>query len=274
MSRPVNPVNRHPGFGLKPTSARDMRLGALVLAIIALNQIDDPMVGASLGQEMGYWVVRTGVFAVGLWCADWFVARQFAGRWERPRWLKPVVLVSLLAVLPLALAEILVEPHLPMRPEYVDDDLWAMSPVLAFLSEYATLLSIILPAHLLLWLIVERNTEVETAEVAPPPAFLAQTAAGSAEDVLALQAEEHYVRVFTSTGSELVHHRFRDAVAEMPEALGLQVHRSWWVAEQAVRSAKRGSRRWQLTLDSDVAVPVSDSYVQAVRERGWLKRKP
>ncbi|MEL6447216.1 MAG: LytTR family DNA-binding domain-containing protein [Pseudomonadota bacterium] len=259
---------------MKPTSARDMRLGALVLAIIALNQIDDPMIGATVGQEILYWVVRTGVFAVGLWCADWFVARQFAGGMERPRWLKPVVLVSLFAVLPLALAEILIEPHLPMRPEYVDDDLWAMSPVLAFLSEYATLLSIILPAHLLLWLIVERNTETATTEVAsPPPAFLAQTAARSADDVLALQAEEHYVRVFTASGSELVHHRFRDAVAEMPEALGLQVHRSWWVAEQAVRSAKRGSRRWQLTLDAEVSVPVSDSYVQAVRERGWLKRK-
>ena len=91
-----------------------MRLGALVLAIIALNQIDDPMIGATVGQEILYWVVRTGVCAVGLWCADWFVARQFAGRMERPRWLKPVVLVSLFAVLPLALAEILVEPHLPM----------------------------------------------------------------------------------------------------------------------------------------------------------------
>ncbi|MEO0345704.1 MAG: LytTR family DNA-binding domain-containing protein [Pseudomonadota bacterium] len=252
-----------------------MRLGALVLAIIAINQIDDPMVGATVGQEIVYWLVRTGVFAMGLWCADWFIARQFAGRLERPRWLRPVVLVSLFAVAPLALAEILIEPHVPMRPEFIDDDLWAMSPALAFLSEYATLLSIILPAHLLLWLIVERNSDVETVEVSsPPPAFLAQTAAGSAGDVLALRAEEHYVRVFTASGSELVHHRFRDAVAEMPEALGLQVHRSWWVAEQAVRSAKRGSRRWQLTLDSDVAVPVSDSYVQAVRERGWLKRKP
>ncbi|MEL6950501.1 MAG: LytTR family transcriptional regulator DNA-binding domain-containing protein [Pseudomonadota bacterium] len=59
----------------------------------------------------------------------------------------------------------------------------------------------------------------------------------------------------------------------MPVALGLQVHRSSWVAERAVQSAKRGSRRWQLAIEANVSVPVSNSYVLAVRERGWLKRK-
>ena len=94
-----------------------------------------------------------------------------------------------------------------------------------------------------------------------------------AEDVLALQAHEHYVRIYTSEAAELIHYRFGDAAEEMPSELGLQVHRSWWVAERAVRSAQRGSRRWQLNLVTDDAVPVSDSYVAAVRERGWLKRR-
>ncbi len=248
-----------------------------MLLFIAINQIDDPLMDATIGQELAYWFVRIGVLAVGLWAADMLVSRFFAERWEKPAWLRPVVLVSAIGLLPFALVEILIEPHLPMRPEFVDDDLWAYSPALAWLSEYATVVSIIVPIHLVLWLIIDRRAH--EASSAPEdgmrsmPAFLEQASVQVVDDILALQAEDHYVRIYTRHGAELVHCRFGDAVEKMPPGLGLQVHRSWWVAGSAVRSAKRGSRRWQLNLVSDVSVPVSDSYVRAVRERGWLKRK-
>ncbi|MDJ0939002.1 MAG: LytTR family DNA-binding domain-containing protein [Woeseiaceae bacterium] len=257
-------------------SPRNLRLGALVLVFIAINQVDDPLVDATIGQELLYWSVRLVVLVAGLWSADALVSRLLAGRWDSPAWLKPVLVVSAIGLLPFALAEILIEPHLPMRPEYVDDELWAFSPFLAFLGEYATVVSIFGPIHLLLWLIIDRKTHgdgSETVQSTSTPAFLERTPGLKADDVLALQAEEHYVRVFTSSGAELVHYRFGDAVDEMPADLGLRVHRSWWVADSAVRSAKRGSRRWQLNLATDVSVPVSDSYVSAVREKGWLKRK-
>ena len=278
MNRPQENVSRHPRFGLQGASPRNMRLGMLVLALIAIYQLDDPMVGATVGQEIVYWVVRNSVLIAGLLAADILVARRFEGRLTQPEWLKPVVLVSVFGLLPLALAEILIEPHLPMRPEFVDDDLWAVSPLLAFLSEYATLLSIVVPIHLLLWVVIDRSAVLrrEAAEPAAQamPAFLAQGTGLKAADVLALQAEEHYVRIYTRRGAELLHYRVGDAVREMPEGMGLQVHRSWWVSANAIRSAKRGSRRWQLELVCDVAVPVSDSYVKAVREKGWLKRRP
>ena len=264
-------MSRHSRWNLDPASPRNLRLGALILVFIAINQIDDPLVDATIGEDLTYWFVRISVMAIGLWSADVLVSKLDPSRWNKPAWLRPVVLVTAIGVLPVALAEILIEPHLPMRPEYVDDELWALSPALAFLSEYATILTIVVPVHLLLWLIIERNP----AETAAPPApeFLRQASVRRVDDIQALQAEEHYVRIYTTDGSELVHYRFGDAVAEMPAELGLQVHRSWWVAEKAVHSAKRGSRRWQLGLDSDVVAPVSDSYVSAVRERGWLKRK-
>ena len=106
----------------------------------------------------------------------------------------------------------------------------------------------------------------------PQPAFLAKTDGIALENVLALGAEEHYVRVLTSDRSELVYGRFRDVVAEMPEAAGLQVHRSWWVAEDAVVAARRGARRYELELLNGTTVPVSDRFTQRVRERGLLTR--
>lgn len=258
-------------------SPRNLRLGALILAFVAINQIDDPMIGATIGQELFYWSLRLTTLAGGLWLADWLDARLVPERWTRPAWLRPVVLVSAVGLLPFSIAEILMEPHLPMRPEYIDDELWAVSPVLAWLSEYVTILSILIPVHLLLWLLIDRRGQAPVPAVEDPapalPVFLEGTSVRRPDDVLALQAEEHYVRVYTEQGAELVHCRFGDAVDSMPDELGLQVHRSWWVADGSVVSAKRGSRRWQLNIRGDVSVPVSDSYVQAVRERGWLKRK-
>lgn len=271
-------MSRHPHWSLNLASPRNLRLGVLVLLLITVNQIDEPLIEATYGQAFLYWVLRPVVLAFGLWLADWLVAKLLPGRWNNPEWLKPVVLVSAIGLLPLALTETLLELNLPFRPEFVDDQLWAYSPVLAVLGEWVTLASIVIPIHLLLWLIIDRNayriSEGGISQPLPVPEFLQQAANSRTEDVLALQAEEHYVRIYSTQGTELVQCRFGDAVEQMPAELGLQVHRSWWVAESAVRSAQRGSRRWQLNLAADVAVPVSDSYVASVRERGWLKKKP
>ncbi len=270
-------MSRHAHWNPTLASPRNLRFGALVLLLIMVNQINDPLVDPTLGEALVFWGVRTFVLVCGLWLADRLVSRHLAERLATPEWLKPVVLVSAAGILPLALTEALLELQLPFRPEFLDDELWAVSPVLAVLGEWVTLASIVIPIHLVLWLIIDRNTlkagEINAVETLPPPAFLQRSSHLRAEDVLALQAEEHYVRIYSRDGSELIHCRFGEAADEMPPNLGLQVHRSWWVADSAVRSAQRGSRRWQLNLVTDVAVPVSDSYVAAVRERGWLKRK-
>ncbi|MEO1034005.1 MAG: LytTR family DNA-binding domain-containing protein [Pseudomonadota bacterium] len=270
-------MNRHVISGQHLASPRNLRLGALVLLLVAINQINDPLMDATMGQAFVYWVIRPLVLACGLWLADQWIARLWSTRWSRPDWLKPVVLVSAIGLLPFAVTEALLEQFLPFRAEFLDDGLWSYSPLLAFLGEYATAASIVVPLHLLLWLMIDKQSAVPAAEptIEPPPVpeFLKLATTSRPEDVLALQADEHYVRIYSRDGAELVHYRFSDAIAEMSPELGLQVHRSWWVAASAVRSAQRGSRRWQLELETDVSVPVSDSFIANVRERGWLKKK-
>ena len=58
-------------------------------------------------------------------------------------------------------------------------------------------------------------------------------------DLLALEMEDHYLRIHTALGSDLILLRLRDALAELGPSRGRQVHRSWWVAEGAVASAER-----------------------------------
>lgn len=277
MSRHLHIVSRHPRWNVNLTSPRNLRLGALVLLLVTVNQIDEPLLDPTYGEAILFWVLRPLVLASGLWLADWLVSKYLSDRFARPEWFKPVVLVSAIGLLPLAVTESLMELYLPFRPEFVDVELWAFSPVLALIGEFLTLATVVVPIHFLLWLIIDRNSHKAgvgaEAATQSEPEFLQQTTNLRAGDVLALQAHEHYVRIFTRDGPELIQYRFGNAVEEMPPDIGLQVHRSWWVADSAVRSAKRGSRRWQLDLEQDVAVPVSDSYVAAVRERGWLKRK-
>ena len=85
----------------------------------------------------------------------------------------------------------------------------------------------------------------------------------------AVQAEDHYLRIHTDRGSDLILMRLSDAVAELEGLEGARTHRSWWVARDAVRDVKRGDGRATLTLEGGLAVPVSRRHARALREAGW-----
>jgi len=86
----------------------------------------------------------------------------------------------------------------------------------------------------------------------------------------ALSAEDHYLRVHTSAGETLILMRLYDAIAELDGIEGAQVHRSWWVAKDAVANVARSDGRVSLALKSKADVPVSRSYVQALKAAGWF----
>ena len=90
------------------------------------------------------------------------------------------------------------------------------------------------------------------------------------EDLHAMQAEDHYLRVYTAAGSDLILLRLGDALKEVDGIEGARTHRSWWVARSAVRSIRRMDGRAKLTLDNGVTAPVSRTFVQELAERSWL----
>jgi len=105
---------------------------------------------------------------------------------------------------------------------------------------------------------------------APPPRFLERLPVKlRGGEIYAVEAEDHYLRLHTSKGQDLILLRLSDAVAELEGIEGAQTHRSWWVAKAAVRDAKRGDGRATLTLKSGVEAPVSRAYAKALREAGW-----
>jgi hypothetical protein len=87
--------------------------------------------------------------------------------------------------------------------------------------------------------------------------------------LIAVQAEDHYLRVHTEQGSDLILMRLSDALGELEGLEGAQTHRSWWVARDAVSGASRGDGRATLTLHGGLTAPVSRRYARALREAGW-----
>ena len=85
----------------------------------------------------------------------------------------------------------------------------------------------------------------------------------------AVSSEDHYLRIHSSRGSDLILMRLSDAILELEGIEGAQVHRSWWVARQAVTSVERGDGKAIFTLPNGTQAPVSRTYAKALREMGW-----
>ena len=83
-------------------------------------------------------------------------------------------------------------------------------------------------------------------------------------DVIYLKVDDHYVDVHTTGGSCLVLMRFADAVADLG-ALGMQVHRSYWVAYRHMIATVRREGRPMLRVTGGQHLPISRPYLPAVR---------
>jgi hypothetical protein len=133
-----------------------------------------------------------------------------------------------------------------------------------------------------IWLDLRRHGLIETPSTLPEAAPAAARSAAPffdrippklGRDLLALEMEDHYIRVHTPLGSDLILLRLRDAVAELTGIDGLQVHRSHWVAAHAVAAVERNADgKLTLILVNGQRVPVSRSYNAAVRAAGWAER--
>ena len=87
-----------------------------------------------------------------------------------------------------------------------------------------------------------------------------------------LSMQDHYVEVHTDKGTTLVLMRLADAIREAGDIPGLQIHRSHWVALDAVTGNRRKDGKLFLKLGESVLLPVSRSYATAVRKAGLASR--
>jgi hypothetical protein len=119
----------------------------------------------------------------------------------------------------------------------------------------------------------DQSAGLRTVYAAPKQSgnlLLDQLPAELGSDVIALEMEDHYVRVHTALGSDLVLMRMRDAMTHLAVGDGRQVHRSWWVARGAVEDVKREGRNVRLVLSGGIEAPVSRAQVSELKDAGWI----
>ena len=121
------------------------------------------------------------------------------------------------------------------------------------------------------------RTVVETRVVVAPPLPEAEavfrrrlSARRRAARLIAIEAHDHYLRVHTDAGPDLVTLRFADALAELAGAHGFQVHRSWWVAADAIETVRWRRGAGEARMAGGLSVPVSRSHAPVLKSAGWF----
>jgi hypothetical protein len=209
-----------------------------------------------------YWlacIVGGGVIGIAI--------DETLGRRWRALWLRIAVSTALMTPLVAALVWRIGEVILPIgrRPQLIA----------LFLLQVFVVSLLLMALRALTWRPPVRVVEREVVVMAPLPeaeaAFRRRLSARRRQArLIAIQAEDHYLRVHTDAGEELVALRFADALAELAGVHGYQTHRSWWVSADAIAAVKWRKGSGEVQLAGGLAAPVSRTYGPRLKAAGWF----
>lgn len=237
------------------------------------------MLGALGTDQIGFWprllywfvLMETGAL-IGLGVST---AVDIWGGFKHQRWLEGA-LVSVGIALPLTLVVIGMSVlFFNLRPPGLVGFLW-MFGIVFVVSAVITAINYAMVPRLAVAPFAPAPAPLSpgTASAGPtaaPPRLLDRLPPPHREGpVIALQAEDHYLRVHTLSGSTLILLRLSDAIAELEGIEGAQTHRSWWVARAFIERVERGDGRATLHLRQGIAAPVSRNHYRTLRAAGWF----
>lgn len=108
------------------------------------------------------------------------------------------------------------------------------------------------------------------AQTPQPPPLMDRLPLEKRAPLVAISVEDHYVRVRTTKGEEMLLMRLADAIREAGADAGLQVHRSHWIAPGQVVSVTRRGDGALLVMTHGADIPVSRAHMPKIKEAGLL----
>lgn len=212
---------------------------------------------AGLVWRLLYWggSVWLGLLLFG---GAWLVWRRHAARLTRARW--PALAAMLIAA---SLGQTVVTRTVALK---IWPELQRYAPSWAVWYLQGLVIAVIGGG---LWLVWRRAVQAPLP-VEGGPLERPARAPSLGKDVIALQMEDHYVRIHTRSGSRLAHMTLTEAIEAVGPIDGLKVHRSWWVARDAVARIEGTPRAMRLHLDGGLVAPVARGAVALLRQTGWL----
>jgi hypothetical protein len=208
-----------------------------------------------------YWqlcIVGGGVIGIAI---DEGVRRRTRGFWRRLA-ASSLLMTPLVTVLVMAIGQVMFGT--------------AGRPGLPYLVWQVLVISVaVMALRILVWR--ERAKVIETRTVVVPPLPEAEaafrrrlSAKRRAARLIAIEADDHYLRVYTDAGEELVTLRFADALDELAAAHGFRVHRSWWVSADAIEAVRWRRGAGEARLAAGLVAPISRTYAPALKAAGWF----
>ena len=209
-----------------------------------------------------YWMIcMVGGGLIGI-AADELLRPRMAGTWRR------VAVVSVLMTPAVSLLVLSTE-HLLMGGRLDWQGFarlqWQVFPILLA----------VMVVRALVWR--RAPAKIETRTIVAPPLPEAEaafrrrlSARRRGARLIAIEAHDHYLKVHTDAGAELITLRFADALSELAQAHGWRVHRSWWVAADAVETVRWRRGVGEMRLVGGLTAPVSRTYGPVLKEAGWF----
>jgi hypothetical protein len=229
--------------------------------------------------RLGYWTLQMGAWLVLSLCASWLVERLPGLRSRRAAQRK--IVATIVASLPMIVVTGFANNQMTGWQPSPDEVVELFLSILLIGGAYTYLSDWLVGDHPIteivrspLHAIIEPEpvAGVDPSKEPVDTAFIDRLPAHIRHEILCLQGEDHYVRVHSRQGSAMVLMRFSDALRSIRHIPGSQVHRSWWVAADAVKEMRRAGRTAQLILSDGASIPVSQRYLaDAVSSWGSLK---
>ncbi len=213
------------------------------------------------GPRLAYWaVVVAATYGTG------FFIGAIAGRALRRRMLQPAIRIVALGLLidpPLTLAVMLIN--------ILTFGLGGFQPI-DWLTLLVNCTVIAVGVNAISEIVSVSVRPAAPAEPAPRklPAILERVPLPQRGKLLALSVADHYVDVRTDRGTSLVLMRLSDAIRETDGTPGVQIHRSHWVALDAVARVSRAGGKVAVELRTGEKLPVSRGYLDAVKAAGLV----
>lgn len=205
-------------------------------------------------QRFAYWfgLVATGyVLAI----ATLQILRPLAAFVRLPK-VAAIVLVGLISTLPMMFV-------VAWLLDVVFD---RSTPPASLVSLYLSVVSVqLVIAGIAVWRFVAPAKPAPPADDLNADQFFERVPDRLGRDLLALEAQDHYLLVHTRRGSALISMRLGEAVQILPPQLGFQAHRGWWVARKEVAGLRRDGHQTLIELTGGMTVPVGRTYLAAVR---------
>lgn len=257
----MNDIHRHSQRRERPALHLPEQVAGCCLTIVVLTVLGPfSTIDLPVPARAAYWGLCIGLgwaLILGL-----ILGIRRLGLFEgQPPILRPLAAITL-AFVPILL--IATQVDAVFRPDSDDAPVWIMvvNVGTVFLVVTGLLLARIRP-------------RLEPPEPVPVRnAFLERLSPNLGTALISLTAQDHYVEVTTAKGKELIHMRLSDAIGELDDYPGHQIHRSHWISAHAFIGTSREKGKLVAHLADGRVLPVSRSFAPQVRRMQPVRPMP